>query len=346
MDMKKGRGKMKTLFSGIQPSGTPTLGNYIGAMKQFIDMQNEYDCYFCIVDEHAITVPQKPQELRKQTLSLAALYLSIGIDPEKSTIFIQSEVSAHAEAAWMMQCTSTIGELERMTQFKDKSSKQEKGSVPAGLLTYPPLMVADIVLYQSNIVPVGEDQKQHMELTRDLVQRFNHRYGEGNEILTVPEVKLPEFGGRIMSLKDPSKKMSKSDASPKGYISILDEPEAIRKKIKGAVTDSSGIIEYNVEEKPAVSNLLTIFSAVTGKTISSLEAQYRESGYAVFKEDLAEAVIHLLEPIQKRHRELLESEELDAILDKGAEKAALKANQTLKKMKNAMGLGRKTRNKR
>ena len=306
-------------------------------------MQKDYDCYFCIVDEHAITVPQKPADLRKQTRSLAALYLAIGIDPSKSTVFIQSEVSAHAEAAWIMQCNSTIGELERMTQFKDKSAKQEKGSVPAGLLTYPPLMVADIILYQTNVVPVGEDQKQHMELTRDLVQRFNNRYGQGNELLTLPDVKLPEFGGRVMSLKDPLKKMSKSDSSPKGYISMLDKPEIIRKKIRGAVTDSSGVIEYDLEEKPAISNLLTIFSAVSDQTIPSLVEIYKDAGYAVFKEELAEAIIKVLEPIQIRHDELVDSDELDELLDAGAEKASRTANKTLSKMKNAVGLGRKRR---
>ena len=334
---------MKTLFSGIQPSGTPTIGNYIGAMQQFIKMQEEYECYFCIVDEHAITVPQKRELLRKQIRSLAALYIAVGLDPTKATIFIQSEVSAHAEAAWIVQCNTTIGELERMTQFKDKAGKQERGGVPAGLLTYPPLMVADIVLYQTHIVPVGDDQKQHLELTRDFVQRFNTRYGEGNSLLTLPEVQLAKSGGRIMSIKDASKKMSKSDSSPKGFISMLDEPSVIRKKIKGAVTDSSGIIEYNVEEKPAISNLLTIFSSFSGQSVSSLVEAYKDSGYGQFKEDLAETIIKVLEPIQTRHDELIDSEELDKILDAGAEKARKKANQTLSKMKNAVGLGRKQR---
>lgn len=334
---------MKTLFSGVQPSGTPTIGNYIGAMKQFVDLQNDYESYYCIVDEHAITVPQDRNKLRQQTKSLAALYLAIGLDPEKATIFIQSEVPAHAEAAWIIQCNMSIGELERMTQFKDKSSKQEKGSIPAGLLTYPPLMVADIVLYQSEVVPVGEDQKQHMELARDFVQRFNHRYGQGNELLTTPEVQMPEHGGRIMSLKDPSKKMSKSDESAKAYISMLDKPDVIRKKIKSAVTDSSGIIEYDVENKPAISNLLTIFSSVTEHSVQELAEKYKDSGYAVFKEDLAEAIVEVLEPIQQRHDELMSSEELDRILDEGAERARKKAGKTLQKMKNAVGLGRKRR---
>lgn len=242
---------MKTIFSGIQPSGTPTIGNYIGAMKQFIELQNEYNCYFCIVDEHAITVPQEPQKLRQQIRSLAALYLAVGLDPQKATIFIQSEVSAHAEAGWIIQCNTSIGELERMTQFKDKSQKNGRAGVSAGLLTYPPLMVGDIVLYNADLVPVGDDQKQHLELTRDFVERFNKRYAQKNqEILTMPEVKIAEQGSRIMSLQEPTKKMSKSDTNVKGFISMLDEPAVIRKKIRSAVTDSTGVIEYNKEEKP------------------------------------------------------------------------------------------------
>lgn len=334
---------MKTIFSGIQPSGTPTIGNYIGAMKHFVELQSQYDSYFCIVDEHAITVPQERLKLRQQTRSLAALYLAVGLDPSKATIFIQSEVSAHAEAAWIVQCNSSIGELERMTQFKDKSAKQGKSQVSAGLLTYPPLMVADIILYQSDVVPVGEDQKQHLELTRDFAERFNSRYGNGNQLLTIPEVYIPKEGGRIMSLQDPTKKMSKSDSSQKAFISMLDEPDAIRKKIRSAVTDSSGIIEYNETEKPAISNLLTIFSAFSGESIDVLVERYQTTGYAVFKNDLAEAIIHVLEPIQKRHNELMDSSELDDILDEGAEKARRTANKTLKKMQNAVGLGRKRR---
>lgn len=334
---------MKTIFSGIQPSGTPTIGNYIGAMRHFVELQKQYNSYFCIVDEHAITVPQERLKLRQQTRSLAALYIAVGLDPTESVIFIQSEVPAHAEAAWIVQCNSSIGELERMTQFKDKSAKQGKTNVSAGLLTYPPLMVADIVLYQADLVPVGEDQKQHLELTRDFVQRFNSRYGNGNQLLISPEVYIPKEGGRIMSLQDPSKKMSKSDASKKAFISMLDEPNVIRKKIRSAVTDSSGVIEYDVSEKPAISNLLTIFSSFSGKTIESLVKKYRDSGYAVFKNDLAEAIVQVLEPIQDRHNELVDSSELDDILDEGAEKARIAANKTLKKMQNAVGLGRKRR---
>lgn len=335
---------MDTIFSGIQPSGIPTIGNYIGAMKQFTELQDTYDCYYCVVDEHAITVPQDRLKLRAQTLGLAALYLAVGLDPQKVTIFIQSEVSAHAEAAWLVQCNTSIGELERMTQFKDKSQKNARSGVSAALLTYPPLMIADIVLYNTNLVPVGEDQKQHLELTRDFVERFNNRYGSDSQpILTLPEVKIPTHGARIMSLQDPTKKMSKSDDNPKGFISMLDEPNVIRKKIRSAVTDSSGKIEYDVENKPGISNLLTIFSAVTDQSIADLAAKYADSGYGDFKADLGEAVVALLEPIQTRQRELLSSEELHQILDEGAEKARQVANKTLQRMRNGVGLGRKPR---
>ena len=335
---------METIFSGIQPSGIPTIGNYIGAMQQFVALQDDYNCYYCIVDEHAITVPQDRLKLRQQTLGLAALYLAVGLDPEKATIFIQSEVSAHAEAAWIVQCNTTIGELERMTQFKDKSQNNGRTGVSAALLTYPPLMVADIILYNANLVPVGEDQKQHLELTRDFVERFNNRYGTADQpILIKPEVKIPKHGARIMSLQEPTKKMSKSDTNAKGYISMLDEPAAIRKKIKSAVTDSSGKIEYDVENKPGISNLLTIFSAMTGESIATLAERYKDAGYGEFKTDLAEAIVAVLEPIQTRQKELLSSDELHEILDTGAEKANKVAKKTLQKMRNGVGLGRKGR---
>ncbi|WP_043933050.1 tryptophan--tRNA ligase [Bacillus sp. EB01] len=329
---------MKTIFSGIQPSGTITLGNYIGALKQFVELQEEYNCYFCIVDQHAITVPQDRMELRKNIRSLAALYLAVGLDPERATLFIQSEVPAHAQAGWMMQCVSYIGELERMTQFKDKSAG--KDAVSAGLLTYPPLMVADILLYRSDLVPVGEDQKQHLELTRDLAERFNKKY---NEIFTIPEVRIPKVGAKIMSLQDPTKKMSKSDPNTKSFISILDEPKQIEKKVKSAVTDSEGIVRFDKENKPGVSNLLTIYSILGGKTIAELENAYEGKGYGEFKADLAEVVVGILKPIQDRYNQLMESSELDDILDRGAEKANRTATKMLKKMENAMGLGRKRR---
>ncbi len=327
---------MKTIFSGIQPSGVVTLGNYIGAIKQFVDLQHDYDCYFCVVDQHAITVPQERLTLRKNIRTLAAIYIAAGLDPEKATLFIQSEVPAHAQAAWMLQCISYLGELERMTQFKDKAHGKE--AVSAGLLTYPPLMAADILLYNADIVPVGDDQKQHIELTRDLAGRFNNRY---NDIFTLPEARIPKVGARIMSLQDPTKKMSKSDSNQRGFITILDEPKQIEKKIKSAVTDSEGIIKFDRENKPGVSNLLSIYSILGNKSIEELEAYYDGKGYGDFKNDLAEVVVNALAPIQERCKNLLESSELDDILDAGAEKAARKANKMLKKMENAMGLGRK-----
>lgn len=325
----------KKVFSGVQPSGMLTIGNYIGAIKNFVALQDDYDCTYCIVNQHAITVPQDPAELKERTRGLAALYIACGVDPEKSIIFVQSEVPAHAQAAWIVQCNTYIGELERMTQFKDKSSKQE--AVSAGLLTYPPLMVADIILYDADLVPVGEDQKQHLELTRDFVQRFNNRY-KGD--LVMPEPFIPKAGGRIMSLQDPTSKMSKSDANKKAFISMLDEPKVIRKKIKSAQTDSSGVIEYDKENKPGISNLLTIFSNFSDKSIPELEAEFSGSGYGDFKEKLADAVIAVLEPIQERYFKLMESDELDKILDEGAKQANEYANKTLDRMEVAMGLKR------
>ena len=328
---------METLFSGIQPSGIPTIGNYIGALKQFRDVQDDYDCYFCIVDQHAITVPQDRLKLCKQTRQLAAIYLASGIDPEKSTLFIQSEVPAHVQASWMLTTISSIGELERMTQFKDKAQKQTEG-IPAGLLTYPPLMAADIVIYNTNIVPVGEDQKQHMELTRNLVERFNSRY---NDILVKPEIRMPKVGGRVMSLQDPTRKMSKSDDNQKNFISLLDEPRLAAKKIKSAVTDSDGIIKFDRENKPGISNLLSIYAGLTDKTIDELVEQYKDSNYGTFKGDLAEVVEDFLTDFQEKYESFYNSEQLDDILDLGRDKAQKASFKTLKKMERAMGLGRK-----
>ncbi|MBO8156270.1 MAG: tryptophan--tRNA ligase [Bacillaceae bacterium] len=326
---------MKTIFSGIQPSGMLTIGNYIGAMKQFVELQHEYNCYFCIVDEHAITVPQDRLKLRNNIRSLAALYLASGIDPEKSTLFIQSEVPAHTQLGWIMQCVAYVGELERMTQYKDKSQKQE--AVTAGLLTYPPLMAADILLYNTDIVPVGDDQKQHIELTRDLAERFNKKY---NDIFTIPEPRIPKTGARIMSLQNPDKKMSKSDDNQKASIFMLDNEKQIEKKIKSAVTDSEGIVKYDPENKPGVSNLLTIYASFSSESIEQLERKYEGKGYGEFKQDLAQIVTEGLKPIQERYYELIESEELDEILDQGAEKANQVATKMIRKAKKAMGLGR------
>lgn len=326
---------MKTIFSGIQPSGTLTLGNYLGALQQFTRLQEDHECYFCIVDEHAITVPQDRLKLRNNIRSLAALYLASGIDPEKSVLFIQSEVPAHTQLGWMMQSISYMGELERMTQFKDKSSG--KDAVSSALLTYPDLMAADILLYSTDIVPVGEDQTQHLELTRNLAQRFNNRF---NDIFKVPEASIPKVGARIMSLQEPTRKMSKSDENEKAFISMLDEPKKIEKKIKSAVTDSEGIVKFDKENKPGVSNLLTIHSVCTGETIESLEEKYAGSGYGDLKQGVADAVIKTLQPIQERYADLLRSPQLDDILDEGAEKANKKANKMIIKAKKAMGLGR------
>lgn len=324
---------MKTIFSGIQPSGTLTIGNYLGAIQQFVQLQDGHDCYFCIVDEHAITVPQDPKELNHNIRSLAALYLAAGINHENSTLFIQSEVPAHAQLGWMIQSISYIGELERMTQYKDKSEGKE--GIPAALLTYPALMAADILLYQTNIVPVGDDQTQHLELTRTLANRFNKRF---KKTFTIPEIRTPKVGARIMSLQDPTKKMSKSDENQKGFISMIDDPKKIERKIKSAVTDSEGIVKYDKENKPGVSNLLTIYASCTGETISDIENKYEGKGYGAFKAGVAEAVIQLLEPIQIKYKELLHSSELDEILNKGAIKASQKANDTLNIAKQAMGL--------
>lgn len=330
---------MKTLFSGVQPSGIPTIGNYLGAYKQFTELQDQYDSYFCIVDQHAITVPQDRLKLRDNTKTLAAIYLASGLDPEKITLFVQSEVAAHAKASWMLQCVSYIGELERMTQYKDKAQKQSsKDGINAGLLTYPALMAADILLYGASVVPVGDDQDQHLELTRNLAERFNNRY---NDIFTVPEVKHPEVGGRIMSLNDPTRKMSKSDDNAKSYISLLDNPKTAAKKIRSAVTDSGSEIVFDKENKPGISNLLTIYSGLTDKSIKDLEADYAGKSYGDFKVALGEVVETFLVEFQGRVNEYVESGRIDDILDEGQERASRKADKMVEKMERAMGLGRK-----
>ncbi len=327
---------MKTIFSGIQPSGILTLGNYLGAMKHFVPLQDEFNCFYCIVDQHAITVPQDPAVLRENIRRLAALYLAVGLDPEKVTLFIQSEVPAHAKLGWIMLCTSYLGELERMTQFKDKSDGRGE-SIPGGLLAYPPLMAADILLYDTDFVPVGEDQKQHLELTRDLANRFNSRY---SEVFKIPEIRLPETGARIMSLQDGTKKMSKSDSNAGGFISMLDDPDTITKKIKRAQTDSDSAVRFDKAEKPAVSNLMTIYSLCSGKSMDEIEAMYEGKGYGAFKGDLAEVVVETLRPIQERYNQLIQTSELDDILTKGAAKASEAANKVLHRVEKAMGMAR------
>ena len=325
-----------TIFSGVQPSGIPTIANYIGAMKNFVTLQDEYDATYCVVNQHAITVPQDPVKLHTMTRQMAALYLALGIDPNKATIFVQSDVPAHTQASWIVTCLTGLGELERMTQFKDKAAKQE--AVNAGLLCYPPLMVADIILYDTQFVPIGEDQKQHLELTRNFVDRFNARFGKGQDILVKPEIIMPEIGARIKSLQDPTSKMSKSDSNPKGFISLLDDPKTITKKIKSAVTDSLGEVNDDKEKQPAITNLLQIFSSVSNRSVEDLVTDYHSTGYGRFKQDLADAIIALIEPMQYRYEQLLHSDELTDILVAGAVKANEKANATLARIEKAIGL--------
>ena len=328
---------MSVIFSGIQPSGNLTLGNYLGELRNFTKVQDENECYYCVVNQHAITVPQDPKMLHERTRQLAAIYLAAGLDPEKAVLFVQSEVPEHVQLGWIMTTMSYVGELERMTQYKDKASKRGD-SVPAGLLTYPPLMAADILLYQTNLVPVGDDQKQHLEITRDLAQRFNRVYGE--DVFTIPEILLGQDGTRVMSLQEPTKKMSKSDDNQTATVYLLDTPKDIEKKIKRAQTDSDNAVRYDREAKPGISNLMDIFAALTDKSHEEIEKAYAGQGYGTFKKDVAEATISVLEPIQKRYAELIDTPELDVILTKGAEKAREKASKTYEAVTKAMGLYR------
>jgi tryptophanyl-tRNA synthetase len=313
------------VFSGVKPTGDVHLGNYIGAFRHFVTDQDEHDCIYCIVDLHAITVPQDPEELRKSSLALAAIYLAVGVDPARSTLFVQSHVHEHAELAWVLGGVTMYGELRRMTQFKDKMAKAE-ASVTQGIFAYPVLMAADILLYQTDRVPVGDDQRQHLELTRDIAQRFNSRYGE---TFVIPQAAIPKVGARIMDLQNPEAKMSKSEDSPQGTIDLLDPPDVIRKKIKTAVTDSGREIRV-AEDKPAISNLLSIYSVASGRTITSLEAEYEGKGYGDLKKDLADAVVAYVVPIQERYRKFSsEPGEVARILEVGAEKAQAIAAKTL-----------------
>lgn len=326
---------MSRVFSGIQPTGNIHIGNYLGALKQFVDLQNDHECVYCIVDMHAITVPKDPKELRENILNVAALYLSIGIDPEKSIVFIQSDVAAHTELSWVLTCSSYTGELSRMTQYKQKSRQQE--SAPTGLFMYPVLMAADILLYDAEIVPVGDDQKQHIELTRDLAIRVNGKYGE--DTFVVPEGRYMKSGARVMSLDDPTSKMSKSTPNEFSRISLLDPPNRIKKAIMRATTDSDGEIRYDVETKPGISNLLSIYSAFSGKSIDELVNEYSGSGYGDFKKDLVAVVQEAVAPIQQRYEEIRHSDELIRILKDGSEKAAAIAEKTMKRVKENFGLG-------
>ena len=324
------------VFSGAQPSGELTLGNYLGALKNWVALQNEYDCVYCIVNQHAITVRQDPQKLRKATLDTLALYLACGIDPKQSTIFVQSHVPAHAELGWALNCYTYFGELSRMTQFKDKSARHAE-NINAGLFDYPVLMAADILLYQANLVPVGDDQKQHLELSRDIAMRFNALYGD---IFTVPEPFIAKVGARVMSLQDPTKKMSKSDENRNNVIGLLENPKDIEKKIKRAMTDSDEppVVRYDLKNKAGVSNLLDILTGITGKPIAELEKEFEGKMYGHLKTEVATQVIDMLTVLQTKYHQYRDDESyLHSIMQEGAEKARSKAEPTLKKVYDAIG---------
>jgi tryptophanyl-tRNA synthetase len=324
------------VFSGVQPSGSLHIGNYIGAISQFVRLQSQAECLFCVVDLHALTVPREPAALREETLRVAALYLACGIDPSQAVVFIQSQVPAHAELAWLLGCSTTFGELRRMTQFKDKAERGGRAGPSLGLFAYPVLMAADILLYRATAVPVGDDQKQHLELTRDLAARFNARFGD---TFPLPEPLIGPVGARVMSLQNPAEKMSKSNPDPASRIELLDSPEAIAAKIRRAVTDSGREVRHDPQAKPAVSNLLEIFSALSGEPIAALEARYGDAGYGKFKADLAEAVAQALEPIRRRYAAITaEPARLQAMLAEGAERARRLAAPTLAEVRRRLGL--------
>ena len=326
---------MGRVFSGVQPTGNLHLGNYLGALTQFVDLQNDNECVYCVVDMHSITVPQDPKELKEHIKDIAALYLAVGVDPKKSIVFVQSDVSGHAELGWILMCNAYTGELSRMTQFKQKA--QGKESAPAGLFSYPVLMAADILLYDTDIVPVGNDQKQHIELTRDLAIRVNGKYGE--DTFVVPDGRFLKEGARIMALDDPTSKMSKSAPNELSRISLLDDAAKIKKSIMKSTTDSEGVIRFDIKEKPGVSNLLNIYSALSGKSVEDLVKQYEGQGYGTLKKDLVEVTVNALAPIQERYNQIRHTEELEAILKDGAERAGAIAEKTIARVKNNFGLG-------
>ncbi len=326
---------MKKILTGVQPSGNLTLGNYIGAIRQMVKLQEEYESIIFVADLHAITVPQEPHELRKNIRSLIAIYLAAGIDPKKNTIFIQSENIYHTNMSWLLECLTPYGELGRMTQFKDKSAKHQ--NFGAGLLTYPVLMASDILLYDADYVPTGIDQKQHVELARNIAERVNKKYGE---IFKIPEPLIPESGAKICDLVNPTKKMSKSDENPKGVIYLLDTDDTIRKKIMGATTDSETRIKYDLENKPGISNLINIYNSLSGLSIKEIEEKYKDSNYGTFKSDVADLVIATLKPLKEKYQELIDSKEIDKILDEGALKTTEIAKKKYLLLKDRMGLGR------
>lgn len=328
--------KKQRILSGIQPSGTPTLGNYIGAMRNWKLLEDEYDCLYMIADLHAITVRQEPAKLRAQSIHLLALLLAIGLDPEKNILFFQSHVHQHAEMNWLLNCYTYMGEMSRMTQFKDKSAKNAE-NINGGLFTYPALMAADILLYQPDYVPVGSDQKQHVELCRDVATRFNNIYGD---VFKIPEPYIPKIGARVMSLVSPENKMSKSDKDPNGTVYLLDRPEDIMRKFKKAVTDSDTerCVRYDLANKPGVSNLMSIYSACTGKTFEEIEAEFDGKGYGAFKPAVGEAVVETLRPIREESERLLKDKAyLESVYKAGAEKASYIANKTLRKVYKKVG---------
>jgi tryptophanyl-tRNA synthetase len=323
------------IFSGIRASGAKTLGNYSGGFRQYAAMQEQGEAFFCIVDLHSITTPFEPAELREATLDLAALLFATGLDPERSTVFLQSHVEEHPQAAWLLSSVTSFGELRRMTQFKDRAAEQD--FVSAGLFTYPVLMAADILLYRTNVVPVGDDQRQHVELTRDIAERFNQRFGE---TFVVPAVAIPEQGARIKNLQEPERLMSTTRGAPQGVVRLIDRPDVVRKKFKSAVTDSGHEVRHE-PDKPGIANLIEIMSVATGESIPEIEAQYDGQGYGPFKEGVAEAVVALLTPIQQRYEQLRADEpELRRLLARGAEKARATAEPTLEQMYERMGFVR------
>ena len=326
--------RKKRIFSGIQPSGHITIGNYIGALKNWVKLQEEYDCAYCVVDMHAITVRQTPADLRKRCLDFLTQYIACGLDPEKNIMFMQSHNPAHAELAWILMCNSYMGELSRMTQFKDKTKNKQNESIGAGLFTYPVLMAADILLYGTDLVPVGIDQMQHLELARDLAIRFNNFYGD---TFTVPEGYISKTGAKIMSLQEPTKKMSKSDENPKAYITITDDADLIVKKIKSAVTDSDMKI-CRGEGKEGIENLMSIMGAITGKTFEEIEAEYQGKNYGIFKADVAECVVEELRPVRERYLQLQSDKAyLEKVYKEGAEKAQLASRKILRKVYKKVG---------
>ena len=328
---------MERLVSGIKPTGGLTLGSYIGAIKQYIELQKQYESYVFVADMHAITVPQDRDELRKNIKDVVAVYLACGLDHNQTTIYLQSENPYHAQLSWILECHTYLGELNRMTQYKDKNQKEGNQNLSCGLYTYPVLMASDIILYDADIVPVGEDQKQHVELTRDIAERFNNRYGK---IFKVPRPIVPKEGARIRDLQNPTKKMSKSDDDHRGCILLLDEEDVIRKKIMSAVTDSDNKIYFDEENKPGISNLMTIYGSLSNMSVEDIQEKFKDSNYGVFKKEVADIVVVTLTPIQKNYNDIINSSLIDEVLDKGIKKVEVMAREKCAEVQQRVGLGR------